>query len=65
MSERAKTECKDLDGHHLHLCQSKKKGLAQRASVSDNGPGYICHNCNEIANRAEELCNPSLLIRRP
>lgn len=65
MSESAKTQCKDQAGHHLHLCQQKKQGLSPSASVRADGPAYICHNCNEIANSAELLCNASPLIRRP
>jgi len=65
MSESSNNDCKDQVGHHLHLCQLKKKGLSPSASVPADGPAYICHNCNEIAASAELLCNASPLIRRP
>jgi hypothetical protein len=65
MTASAKTDCKDQAGHHLHICQLKKKGLAKDITARTDDAAYICHNCNAAANHAEDLCNPSPYIKRP
>ncbi len=64
MPESTKTDCANEDGHQLHLCQLKRKGLHAKIAVRTNDPQYLCHNCNASANQAEDLCNPSPFIRR-
>ena len=64
MSDPGNTDCTNQSGHQMHICQLKKKGLSQELSSRTNNPGYICHNCNAVANRAEDLCNPSAYIKR-
>jgi hypothetical protein len=65
MTGSAKADCKDQAGHHLHLCQLKKRGLGEAVSDRTDQPGYICHNCGAVANHAKDLCNSSPIIRRP
>lgn len=65
MTESAKTDCRDQAGHHLHICQLKKKGLFEIVAARTDAAGYICHNCNAAANQAEDLCNPSPYVKRP
>jgi hypothetical protein len=64
MSDQDGTECRHQSEHQAHLCQLKKKGLTREIAARTNAPGYICHNCNAAANRAEDLCNPSPFIKR-
>ncbi len=64
MSESVDKECADPTSHHLHICQLKKKGLHEEVAARTNDPGYICHNCNIMANNAEDLCNCSPFIKR-
>lgn len=65
MADTAKPDCQHPGGHHLHLCQLKKRGLADEVDARTNAPAYICHNCNAVANRAEDLCNCSPYAARP
>ncbi len=65
MTDSAKIDCKDQAGHHLHICQLKKKGLSKDITARTDHAAYICHNCNAAANHAEDLCNPSPYIKRP
>jgi len=65
MSEPVDKECTAPKFHHLHLCQLKKQGLLEEVVARSNDPGYICHNCNVMANRAEDLCNCSPLLKKP
>ena len=65
MSDPVKDECAHPAHHHLHICQLKKKGLAEDIATRCDDPGYICHNCNAMANRAEDLCNCSPLVKKP
>ena len=64
MSESAKNECAHPEHHHLHICQLQKAGLKEEISVRTDNPGFICHNCNAIANRAEDLCNCSPFAKK-
>ncbi len=64
MTDPDKTDCTNQSGHQMHICQLKKKGLSQEISERTSNPGYLCHNCNASANRAEDLCNPSPYIKR-
>ena len=64
MPDPVNKECADQKSHHLHLCQLKKKGLTEEVAARTNNPGYICHNCNTTANRAEDLCNCSPFVKR-
>lgn len=64
MSEPVDKRCAEPAAHHLHLCQLKKKGLTEEVAARTNDPGYICHNCNLMANRAEDLCNCSAFIKK-
>lgn len=64
MSESANDGCKRPEDHHLHICQLKKKGLQDEVKALADAPGYICHNCNATANRAEYLCNCSPFFKR-
>lgn len=63
MSDR-KNECQNLDYHHLHVCQLKKQGLLDEIAARTDTPGFICHNCNAKANRAEDLCNCSPILNK-
>ncbi|PLX74195.1 MAG: hypothetical protein C0614_12060 [Desulfuromonas sp.] len=51
--------CRDNEHHTLHICQLAKKGLKAEIAARRSQPGFICHNCNAVADRAEDLCNPS------
>lgn len=64
MSATDQKGCQDQAGHTLHLCQLKKKGLADEIAARTSDPAFICHNCNGAANRSEDLCNPSPFPRR-
>ena len=64
MSDPERNECKDLQQHHLHICQLKKKGLNDLVAARTDNPGYICHNCNVVANRCEDLCNCSPVLKK-
>lgn len=64
MSEKAQIACKHPAGHPLHVCELKKAGSLDELAARTDDPGYLCHNCNASANRAEDLCNPSPFIKR-
>ena len=64
MSETTKSCCNNETEHQLHICQLKKKGLREEEAARTNDPGYLCHNCNASANKAEDLCNPSPFVKR-
>jgi len=64
MSGTEQKDCTNLADHHIHICQLKKKGLPEEVSARSDNPAYLCHNCNASANRAEDLCNASPLIKR-
>ena len=53
--------CRDSEHHNLHICQLAKKGLKDEIAARCSQPGFICHNCNRVADRADDLCNPSPL----
>lgn len=63
MSEPA--GCTNREQHDLHICQLRKQGRREELAARTGAPGYICHNCNAAANRAEDLCNPSPFARQP
>jgi hypothetical protein len=54
-------ECRSPRDHQLHVCQLKKQGLTEELAARTDSPAFTCHNCNALANRAEDLCNPSPL----
>ena len=51
--------CQDSAHHDLHVCQLKRKGLDKELATRTRSANYLCHNCNETANAAEDLCNAS------
>jgi len=53
--------CTDSAQHSLHLCQFKKKGLLDEILKRSSNPAYVCHNCNALADNAQDLCNPGAL----
>lgn len=63
MSESVKAECKDPEGHWLHICQLRKEGKQEELSALMKDPGHTCHNCNAVAKHSENLCNPSPFIK--
>ena len=64
MSATGSGDCQDQAEHQLHICQLKKKRLAAEVSARTGHPAYICHNCNAVADHAEDLCNPSPFVKR-
>ncbi len=64
MSNPTKQPCRDAARHNLHICQIKAQGLQDELAGRTDEPGFICHNCNAVANRAEDLCNASPLLHR-
>jgi hypothetical protein len=60
----ANKDCTYPEHHHLHICELKKNGMSSEIVARSNNPGYICHNCNATANRAEDLCNCSPFSKR-
>ncbi len=65
MPDATDKDCTHPEQHHLHICQLKKKGMNSEVIARSDDPGYICHNCNATANRAEDLCNCSPFVKRP
>jgi len=63
MSVTAKTDCKDQAGHWKHLCQLRQQGKEQEFRDLMEDPGHRCLNCNAVARHAENLCNPSTIIK--
>ena len=63
MSDAEKTECKDPEGHWLHLCELRKEGKYRELMELMNDPGHVCLNCNAVAKHAQNLCNPSPFIK--
>ncbi len=63
MSESIKVECKDPDGHWLHICELRKQGKQEELTGLMADPGHTCHNCNAVAKHSENLCNPSPFIK--
>lgn len=63
MSTSEKFECKDPEGHWKHLCELRKQGKEEefRALMAD--PGHTCLNCNAVAKHAQNLCNPSTIVK--
>lgn len=51
--------CQDPALHDLHICELKRKGLADEVAKRTDQPGFLCHNCNATANNEEDLCNAS------
>jgi len=64
MSESVKRKCVHPEQHHLHICQLKKAGRKEVVSALTDNPGFICHNCNVLANKAEDLCNCSPFAKK-
>ena len=65
MSDLVDKDCTNPQQHHLHICELKKKGLNEEVAARSSSPGFICHNCNATANRAEDLCNCSPFLKKP
>jgi len=63
MSESTKNECKDPEGHWLHICELRKQGKQKELMGLMADPGHTCHNCNAVAKHSENLCNPSPFIK--
>jgi hypothetical protein len=63
MSEAVKLECKDAEGHWQHLCELRKQGKEQDVKALMADPGHTCLNCNAVAKHAQNLCNPSTMIK--
>ena len=59
MSESVKNECKEPTKHHLHLCELRKLGRQEEVTALMEDAGHTCHNCNGVAKKAQDLCNPS------
>ena len=54
-------ECKSTS-HAIHLCALRACGLGEQsngifAKLVDN-PQFMCQNCKDKANKAENLCKP-------
>lgn len=64
MSDPAKEKCARPENHQLHICQLKKKGMSEEILARTETPGFICHNCNAVANKAEDLCNCSPFVKK-
>jgi len=56
--------CQNAAGHRDHLCHLMEKGQTAEVKARSSKPAFVCHNCNALANEAEDLCNPSPLARR-
>ena len=63
MSESVKAECKDPDGHWLHICELRKQGKQKELTALMADPGHTCHNCNAVAKQSRNLCNPGTIIK--
>lgn len=63
MSEHKKTECKDPEGHWKHLCELRKQGKDNEFMDLIKDPGHRCLNCNAVAKHAQNLCNPSTIVK--
>jgi hypothetical protein len=63
MSESIKTDCKDPAGHWRHLCELRKQGREEEFKDLMQDPGHTCLNCNAVAKHAQNLCNPSPIIK--
>lgn len=50
--------CREQEKHPLHFCEMKKKGQLDELRERSLNPAYVCHNCNAVADHAEDLCNP-------
>jgi len=56
--------CREQEKHPRHLCEMKKMGQLDEIGERSQRPTYVCHNCNAVADRAEDLCNPGALPAR-
>jgi hypothetical protein len=63
MSEPAQTNCKDPEGHWLHLCELRKQERQEEVADLMLDPGHRCLNCNAVAKYAKNLCNPSPFLK--
>ena len=63
MSESVKTKCKDPEGHWKHLCELRKQGKDKEFLDLMEDPGHRCLNCNAVARYAQNLCNPSTIVK--
>ena len=59
MSDSIKIDCKDPEGHWLHICQLRKEGKKEEVIGLMADPGHTCINCNAVAKYAKNLCKPS------
>ncbi len=53
--------CTRPEEHPKHLCELKKLRLSADIVKRTAAPAFVCHNCNALADRAEDLCNPGAL----
>ena len=63
MSHRIEAECKDPNGHWKHLCELRKQGREDELKNLMEDPGHRCLNCNAVAKYAQNLCNPSTILK--
>ncbi|MEJ2470674.1 MAG: hypothetical protein P8Y96_06115 [Desulfuromonadales bacterium] len=63
MSDTMKTDCKDPEGHWKHLCELRRQGKEEEFRALMIDPGHRCQNCNAVAKYAQNLCNPSTIIK--
>lgn len=63
MSELKEVDCKDPEGHWLHICQLRQEGRQDKVKDLMEDPGHTCLNCNAVAKYAKNLCNPSPIIK--
>ncbi len=64
MADSEKIDCTHPAHHHMHICQLQKEGLKEELAARTDNPGFICHNCNAVANRCEDLCNCSPFAKK-
>ena len=63
MADPTHTDCKDPTGHWKHLCTLRREGKEEEFRDLMQDPGHRCLNCNAVARHAENLCNPSTIIK--
>jgi len=63
MADSTRTDCKDPSGHWKHLCTLRRAGKEDEFRDLMQDPGHRCMNCNAVARHAENLCNPSTIVK--
>jgi len=52
---------RDRHAHEHHLCRLvSERQMARVANLARDGQ-YICHICGRVANKADNLCEPTKL----